>query len=61
MENITQAVGYASIGQFTDAFPQLNGLDKVRVEVTPLTEGLRFWTFVSITNNETQHVTTITP
>lgn len=23
--------------------------------------GLRFWAFVNVTNNETQHVTTITP
>ena len=31
------------------------------VRVTPLTPGLRIWAFVSVTNNETQHVTTITP
>lgn len=33
----------------------------VRVEVEPLGEGARFWAFVSVTNNETQHVTLITP
>lgn len=35
--------------------------DTVRAEIEPLTEGLRYWAFVSVTNNETQHVTTITP
>lgn len=33
----------------------------VRVDVEPLTPGLRFWAFASITHNETQHFTTITP
>lgn len=32
-----------------------------RIEIEPLTPGLRYWAFVSITNNETQHITTITP
>src|SRR5512142_1980468 len=31
-----------------------------RIEVTPLNEGSRFWTFASVTNNATQHVTLIT-
>jgi len=33
----------------------------VRVDVEPVTEGLRLWAFVSTTDNETQHFTTITP
>ena len=33
----------------------------LRIEVTPTTTGLRFWAFVSVTNNDTQHVTVITP
>jgi hypothetical protein len=32
-----------------------------RVEVTPLTAGSRYWTFVSVTNQTTSHVTTVTP
>lgn len=35
--------------------------DVGRVEIEPLTPGLRYWAFVSVTNNETQHITTITP
>lgn len=45
-------------------FDPIEGLDvreSVRVELTPVTRGLRYWAFVSVTNNETQHVTTITP
>lgn len=33
----------------------------VRVEITPLNPGSRFWPFVSITNNDTQLVTLVTP
>jgi hypothetical protein len=36
-------------------------VSRVRVEVTPAREGLRVWAFVSVTNNATQHVTTVTP
>jgi hypothetical protein len=35
--------------------------EAVRVDVAPVTPGLRFWAFVSITNNRTHHVTTVTP
>jgi hypothetical protein len=33
----------------------------LRLEITPLTAGSRFWSFVSVTNNETQLVTLVTP
>ena len=32
-----------------------------RIEIQPLTPGSRYWAFVSLTNNETQLVTLITP
>lgn len=35
--------------------------EALRVEVTPLSEGSRFWAFASVTNNATQHVTVVTP
>ena len=35
--------------------------DTVRIEVTPLTRGSRYWSFVSLTNNDTQIVTLVTP
>ena len=53
--------GYAQIGNFTDTFPQLSAFPRLRVEITPISEGVRFWAFISVTNNETQHITTITP
>ena len=34
---------------------------EVQVEVAPATDGLRFWAFVSTTNNQTQRVTLSTP
>ncbi|HVR44304.1 MAG TPA: hypothetical protein VMS56_12770 [Thermoanaerobaculia bacterium] len=57
--------GYLEIGDFPRRFPQLAGTENVRVEVEPVAAGgaapARIWAFVSITNNETQHVTTVTP
>lgn len=50
--------GYAEIGIETIPF---SGVDRIRIRLDPITPGLRYWTFVSVTNNETQHVTTVTP
>jgi hypothetical protein len=36
----------------------LAGAQTIRVEVEPLDAGLRLWSFVSVTNNQTHHVTT---
>jgi hypothetical protein len=36
-------------------------LDQLRIEVSPRTPGSLFWAFVSITNNETQRLTLVTP
>lgn len=44
---------YAEISQF-------NAADNVRIEVEPL-GGKRIWAFASVTHNETQHITVITP
>jgi hypothetical protein len=38
------------------AWPQV-----ARVEIVPLTAGSRYWGFISLTNNETQLVTLVTP
>ena len=32
---------------------------KVRIELEPITEGLEYWAFISITNNKTQHFYTV--
>jgi len=39
----------------------LQGLDSVRVEVKPVDQGVRIWGFVSITNNDSHHVTVVSP
>jgi hypothetical protein len=38
----------------------LVGITTMRIEVEPLDEGLRIWSFLSLTNNATHHVTTFT-
>lgn len=35
--------------------------ETARIEITPLTPGSNYWAFVSLTNNETQTVTLVTP
>ncbi|MEO8216628.1 MAG: hypothetical protein ABI718_06055 [Acidobacteriota bacterium] len=47
--------GYA---QISDLLPLS---ERVSILVEPLTPGLRFWSFVSVTNNESQEITTIVP
>lgn len=57
----TQAA-YASYGDFNTLLQ--NPVPRpplIRVEVEPLTQGSRFWAFVSVTNNTTQRVTLVTP
>lgn len=43
------------------ALPELAPYQRLRIEITSATPGLRFWAFTSITNNATQHVTVIAP
>lgn len=49
---------FAQITSLRDAFPQLAAYQTVRVEVEA---SAPVWAFVSVTNNETQHVTVIAP
>lgn len=53
--------GYAQVADFEDIQSRLGSSQTARIEIEPLTPGLKFWAFVAVTNNETQHVTTITP
>ena len=48
--------GYLQIdlGQLLNA----SGIEKLRVDVEPVDPGVRLWAFVSVTNNDTHHVTT---
>jgi hypothetical protein len=43
-------------------YPQIGAARAVAIEVVPEhTAGGRFWGFAAITNNDTQHVTVISP
>ncbi|MHB8997945.1 MAG: hypothetical protein ACYC7A_00445 [Thermoanaerobaculia bacterium] len=52
---------YVQFGYIVQRFPALIAHDTVTVEVTPMNPNVRLWSFLSITNNLTQHVTLITP
>jgi hypothetical protein len=52
--------GYAEIMSLAAILPALEPA-RVRVEIEPVTLGLRYWALVSVTSNETQEVTLITP
>jgi hypothetical protein len=54
-------LAFAQVSAFRETFQLPASITNIRVEIEPLTLGLRFWAFVSVTNNDTQHVTTITP
>jgi len=43
------------------SIPELAGHERIRIELEPISPGLRFWAFASVTNNATQHVTVIVP
>jgi hypothetical protein len=53
--------GYGAIPWLAQRFPEAAGQTTIRIEIEPATPGLRYWAFVSVGNNETQHVTTIVP
>jgi hypothetical protein len=52
--------GYAQL-DFAAKFPSASQYPRLRIEVEPISDATRYWAFVSITNNETQHVTLVTP
>ncbi len=53
--------GSFEIHHLVNEFPGISSADRIRIRIVPLTLGLRMWAFANVTNNETQHVTTITP
>jgi IPT/TIG domain-containing protein len=57
------APGYFQISDLVAKYPQLAGKGPLRIKIEPLSVGgpRTLWAFASITNNETQHVTTISP
>ncbi|HMC22906.1 MAG TPA: IPT/TIG domain-containing protein [Thermoanaerobaculia bacterium] len=53
---------YVQISDLVATYPQLAGKGPLRIQLTPAVSGNpTLWAFASVTNNETQHVTTISP
>jgi hypothetical protein len=52
---------YAQFNGFYDPLALLVLPASLRIEVVPLTAGSQYWTMTSITGNESQHVTLVTP
>jgi hypothetical protein len=66
LESFTAPVGLQlrpSAGHIAnvESLPELADWDAIWIEVVPVTPGARLWAFVSVTNNDTQQVTLITP
>ena len=52
--------GYAQVTDLSTIAP-LGDAESVRIEIEPVTEGLRLWAFATVIHNETQHATVISP
>ena len=55
------APGYIQLDPLAEAGDALAGAETMWIRVEPLSQGLKFWAFASVTNNPTGHVTTVTP
>ncbi len=51
---------FAEVANLTQ-YPEIQGTGNLRVEIAPATPGLRYWAFVTVTNNSSQHITTLVP
>ena len=68
-ERITTTTGGLPPQRFTPAFAQLSDVvggagpqvTHLRIEIEPLTPGIAFWSYVSVSNNDSQQVTLVTP
>jgi len=54
--------GYGEISSLLDAVPSLRDAASrfLRIEIVPMTEGLRYWPLVTITDDETNFVSVYT-
>ena len=66
-QRVTTTTGDVAPGGFTPGFVELANFAggtqarRVRAEIEPLTAGVAFWSYVSITNNDSQQITLVTP
>jgi hypothetical protein len=52
--------GYIEVSDLS-TIATLSGTERVRIEIEPVTPGLQYWAFVTVVNNDTQHLTVISP
>jgi len=52
--------GYAEVTDLASLAP-LGDAERVRLEIEPVTAGLKLWAFVTVIHNESQHATVVTP
>jgi hypothetical protein len=57
-EPVTVPPLYREIPDF-DLYPEMQNAQAIYIEIEPQTPGVRYWAFVSVTNNETQQITTL--
>ena len=59
--HLTGVPSYGEIPYLMTAIRQPVTATSFNISIEPITPGLRYWAFVSVTNNDTQEVTTVTP
>lgn len=57
----THVPAYNAILDIAAFFPLVATVDRFDLRITPLVEGMEYWTYVSETDRESQHVLLITP
>lgn len=59
--NVPSYPNYAEINRRGESVAQLPQFQRLRIEIEPLTPGLRIWAMATVTDNETQNVRLIAP
>jgi hypothetical protein len=57
---LPSAPAYAEVG-FSGGAPEFAGVDRIRVRIVPTNDAQRLWGMISVTNNDTQELTIISP
>lgn len=57
---LPSAPAYAEVG-FSGGTPEFAGVDRIRVRIVPSNTAQRLWGMISVTNNDTQELTIISP
>ena len=58
--SVIENPGYTQVTDISSIAP-LGDAESIRIEIEPVTAGLKLWAFVTVIHNETQHATVISP